>query len=170
MQVPATTSSYRSVLTVHRALAGFATSTTATEDVTFVSGAGAGEPAPSGWSCPDPASNCTVLPILQARVPLPTDWAGRLPIGSTTVNFTLGHVQGAARSAINGVSFAVSSNGGTRYRSLPVSALGGGRYRVALPNAKADAGHGITIRLTATDAAGGKLVETVQNAYLVASK
>ena len=165
--VPRSPATYRAVTTVHRTIGGFHTSTTTTEDVTFRSGAGTGPTAPAGWICPDDPP-CTVLPILAATVPLPTDGYSRLPVGRTTVTFSIGYNQHGHTAAISAVSFATTTNGGTSWHALPVTSLGHGQYRVTLANAATSAGHGVGLRIGAADSAGGKLVETVQNAYLVA--
>ena len=165
--VPRGTATYRAVTTVHRSVGGFHTSTDTTEDVTFRSGATTGATAPPGWLCPNDAP-CTVLPVLSATVPLPTDGYSRLPVGHTTVTFSVGYNQQARTAPIGGVSFATTTNGGSTWHALPVTSLGHGQYRVTLANAAASAGHGVGIRVGAVDSAGGKLVETVQNAYLVA--
>ncbi|HEU5265200.1 MAG TPA: hypothetical protein VFU35_00815, partial [Jatrophihabitans sp.] len=114
--------------------------------------------------------DCTVLPILQATVPLPTDLASRLPVGATPVTFSVGYNQHAVVSTISNVTFAITTNGGASYHALPVTSLGHGKYRVTVINAASSAGHGVGVRIGASDAAGAKkLVETVQNAYVVAS-
>ena len=158
---------YRAVTTVHRWIGGFHTSTTTTQDVTFRSSASTGPTAPPGWLCPN-SPPCRVLPILAATVPLPTDGYSRLPVGRTTVTFSLGYNQHARTATIGAVSFATTTNGGSTWHALPVTALGHAQYRVTLVNAATSAGHGVGIRIGAGDSAGGKLVETVQNAYLVA--
>jgi hypothetical protein len=159
---------YRAVVAVHRKIAGFHTSTDTTEDVTFRSSASSGPTAPPGWFCPNDAP-CTVLPILSATVPLPTDGLSRLPVGATTVIFSVGYNQHATVSTIGAVTFATTTNGGASYHARPVTSLGHGKYRVTLANSASSVGHGVGIRITASDSAGGKLVETVQNAYLVKS-
>jgi hypothetical protein len=165
VKVSSAAATYRAVVTVHRAIAGFRTSTATTEDVTFQSSATSGPTAPAGWQC----DKCTVLPVLAATVPLPTDLASRMPVGATPVTFTIGYnQQAAASSSIDQVSLATTTDGGASYHALPVTPLGHGRYRVTLVNSAGSVGHGVGIRIGASDSAGGKLIETVQDAYVVA--
>ena len=164
--VPRAAATYRAVTTVHRKIAGFRTSTDTTEDVTFRSSAASGPSGPRGWLCPEDPP-CTVLPILSATMPLPTDGQSRLPTGSTPVIFSIGYNQHAAPATIGDVTVATTTNNGATYRTLPVTPLGHGKYRVTLTNPASSLGHGIGLRIGAGDSAGGALVETVHNAYVV---
>jgi hypothetical protein len=60
----------------------------------------------------------------------------------------------------------VSVNGGHTWRPATVTAQGGGRFRIAF---LAPAGSFVTLRVHATDAAGGSVTETIQRAYGIAS-
>jgi hypothetical protein len=168
VRVPSGTATYRAVVRTYRGFVGYATSTEAVENVTFQSSATSGAPAPHRWFCASARPTCTVLPLLTATVPLPTDLEGTMPLGPSTVTFTVRHVAGAADPAISGVTFAVTVNQGRTYHDLPVTSLGGDRYQVTVTNPSVWANHGIGIRIHATDAAGGALTEAVANAYYVA--
>jgi hypothetical protein len=145
----------------------FLGSTSATVDVTFRSAADSGAQLPAGWKC-ESTGKCTVLPMLQAKIPLPTDLTGHLPVGTSVTALNVGHVPGAAPSAIRSVALQTSFDGGKTWRKARTVGSGG-RYRAVLVNPAAQAGHRATLRLVVTDAAGGKLVETVSNAYSVGS-
>src|SRR5882757_416960 len=164
--VPAGSATYRAIQSVRRDQDGFIGSPKSTMDVTFHSSATSGAPLPKGWNCGD-TTICTVLPILQARIPLPTDLSGHLPVGTSTTAINVDHVAGAAKSAIRSAKLQLSNDAGKTWRAAPTVALGGGNYRAVLTYPRSRAGHWVSLRLTATDAAGGKLVKTVTNAYSV---
>jgi hypothetical protein len=169
-RVPTGQATYRAVVRTFRGFGGFATSTGASENVRFVSSAASGAARPPRWYCAAAHPKaCTVLPLLTASVPLPTDLEGTMPLGSNTVTFTVRHLSGAADPTVKHVTFAVTGNEGRTFRSLPVTSLGANQYQVTIKNRPAWANHGVGIRVGAKDAAGGALTETVADAYFVAS-
>ena len=134
--VPPGTATYRAVTTVHRSIGGFHTSTDTTEDVTFRSGATTGPTAPPGWFCPNEPP-CTVLPILSATVPLPTDGYSRLPVGAHDGDL-LGRLQPAgAHRHDRRRQLRDHDQRRVDVHALPVTSLGHGHYRVTLANAAA---------------------------------
>jgi len=166
--VPKAASTYRVIDNVQRGASGFVGSTSSTIDVTFRSAAGAGTTPPPGWTCLSHGA-CTVLPMLQAHIPLPTDLTGHLPVGASVTAVHIDHAPGAATSTIRTAGLQLSFDGGKTWRSAPLITLGHGQFRAVLVNPRTQAGHWASLRVTATDAAGGKLVETVANAYSVSS-
>jgi hypothetical protein len=164
--VPAAASTYRIIDHVPHAVSGAIGWKSSTVDLTFRSAAGEGAKPPPDWDCDDPG-HCTVLPILQAKIPLPTDLAGQLPVGTSVTSINVGHVPGAAKSAIRSAQLQLSLNGGKTWRSAKTVATAAGKYRAVLTNPATQVGQWVSLRLTATDSVGGKLVETVINAYSV---
>jgi len=164
--VPTASATYRMIDHVLRGQDSFLGSTSSTVDVTFRSAAGSGGTLPRGWSCESPGK-CTVLPILQARIPLPTNLTGQLPVGRSVTAVNVDHVPGATHSAIRSVVLQTSFDGGKTWRKARILAPGGGKFWAVLENPRAQVGNWATLRLVVTDAAGGKLVETVSNAYSV---
>ncbi|WP_279580057.1 hypothetical protein [Fodinicola feengrottensis] len=164
--LPADSHTYRIEDTVDRAAMGFSTSTKISSVYTFSSSATSGAAVPTGWNCAASATEaCTILPLLTMNVPLPVSQAGTLPAGTSTFVVTAGHVTAAAtKSAITGLTFATSVDGGA-YVPATVTGLGNGRYRVTLRSAAT--GHPVSVRVTAQDAAGGSLSTTTENAYTV---
>lgn len=162
---PAGKATYRVIDSVDRRPGGFVESTQTTLDETFVSSATSGGSLPAKWNCSATgAGACRVLPLLQVHVPLPETLDGRLPVGRSTVPFTVEHVQGAVASAIRSAGLATSTDGRT-WTAAPVTALGSGRFAAAVTNPRA--GAAVSLRVTATDAAGGSLTQTTTDAYLV---
>ncbi len=168
LRVPAGEHTYRVIDQVDRTSGGFATSTSATVDLTFRSSAGDGAPLPAGWICGTPGSGrCSILPLLTTRVPLPTDLNGVLPFGTTHFDFTVSHIQGAHAIAVTSAAFEISTDG-VHFTSVPVTDLGGGNYRAALTEPASARGRAVSVRVHGTDAAGGSITKTVRNAYTVA--
>jgi hypothetical protein len=60
----------------------------------------------------------------------------------------------------------VSFNGGVSWQPASVTRPGGGQFRAAFAG---PAGAFVALRVTATDAAGGSITETILRAYKIAS-
>ena len=161
--VPPDSATYRLREDVDLTASGAQLATHASTDVTFQSAAGQGAPMPPGGICPL-FGTCQVLPLLAVRVPLSTDLNGVVPQGPLAINFTVGHISGATRSAITSVDFAYAVNG-RGYQSAAVTAVGSGHYRTTI---SAPAGSRVSVRVTATDASGGLIVQATTDAYRVA--
>ncbi|HEY3507369.1 MAG TPA: hypothetical protein VGN37_31815 [Actinocatenispora sp.] len=159
--VSADAHTYRIEQTVRRGALGFPTATTVNSVYTVPSSATSGAALPDGWYCPDATGAATVLPLLTVTAPLPAT----VPVGTTEFTVTVGHVAAAAPSAVTGLTAATSLDG-TTYVPARVTGLGAGRYRVALD--VPSAGHRVSLRLTATDAAGSALTRTVTDATTTA--
>lgn len=164
LAVPMDASTYRVREDVARAQDGARLATQVSTDVTFRSAAGQGPLLPGNDFC-DFGDGCRVLPLLTVRVPLPTDLSGTVARGPATIRFTVDHAPGAARPAIGTVTFQYAVGGGA-WKSVPTSALGAHRYRAVVA---APPGSRVSVRVTATDAAGGRIVSTSTDAYRVAT-
>jgi hypothetical protein len=129
---------------------------------------GADPEVPGDWVCAaDPATPCTVLPMMTVGYALPTSLTGTMASGPASFVVTVGHVQAAPATAITGLSFGVAVDG-SAFTPQQVRPLGGGRYLVTVVNPAVAAGTGMSVRLHATDAAGGSITQTVQAAYRTA--
>lgn len=87
---------------------------------------------------------------------------GSVPSGHQVINLIAGHIQPAKASAITGASAQVSYNDGQSWLNTSVTATGGGNFRIAFT---APGGVDVTLRVTATDSAGGSIRETILRAY-----
>jgi len=167
--VPTTSTTYRIVDQAIRPWAGYST-TESTTDLSFKSAAGQGGRLPKGWDCRNVDTGaCTVLPIMRVRMPLPTDLAGILPLGKSTASLTVEHIQGAPKSAITAEGVQTSVDHGTTWHQATTTRLGNGRFRVVLDNPGSAANQPLSLRITAKDAAGGRITETVLNACRIAN-
>lgn len=167
--VPSTAATYRIHDTTDRSADAVVTSTTTSTDLTFRSAATGGGALPKGWVCGiEAAIKCTVLPLLHATIPLPTSLADTLPVGAITFDFTVARIQGAAPAAVTSATLSTSTDG-TTFHPATVVALGQGVFRATIVNAPSSAGRGISLRLTASDAGGSTISQTVTAAYQVAA-
>jgi hypothetical protein len=124
---------------------------------------------PAGWTClpggaPDRA--CAVQPMMTLRygvVGLGLD--GATAPGQQVVSVVVGHLQLARAAKITGATVSVSFDGGKTWHAARVTGSGGSYAAVfsAPPGAR------VTLRTSASDAAGGSVTEIITNAYQVAS-
>ncbi len=76
-------------------------------------------------------------------------------------------MRGDVRSGAAGVE--VSFDGGTTWREASLSGHGDGRYTARWFNPRSAEGQDVTLRLSARDAEGGTLTQTVEGAYRTAN-
>jgi hypothetical protein len=125
----------------------------------------AGAEVPPSWQC-GPVSfgrHCVVQPLmtLNYRVRgMALD--GLTPPGRQAIGLTVGHIQLGGHARVTGVTARVSYDNGLIWQPATVTAEGGGRYLLGFT---APAGAGITLRVSATDSAGGSIAETILNSY-----
>jgi len=87
---------------------------------------------------------------------------GQTRPGPQVVNVTAGHIQLGGTAKITGATAQVSFNDGDSWFPAHVTALGGGRFKVTY---SAPAGVDVTLRVSASDAAGGSISETIVRGY-----
>ena len=87
---------------------------------------------------------------------------GQTRPGPQAVEVTAGHIQLGGTAKITGAAARVSFNDGGSWFPATVTAQGGGRFKVAY---SAPAGADVTLRVSATDAAGGSISETIIRGY-----
>jgi hypothetical protein len=111
--------------------------------------------------------NCTVQPMmtLDYRVQR-LSLQGTAPAGRQLIQVHAGHIQLAAAARITRASAQASCDDGKTWKSASASASGGGNFRLAFP---APAGCAVTLRVSAADAAGNSITETITRAYRIAA-
>jgi len=90
---------------------------------------------------------------------------GTAPAGPQAIDLTVGHLQLARAARVTGAAAQVSCDGGQRWQRATVTASGRGLFRIGF---RVPGGCGVTLRVSATDAAGGSVTETITRAYAVA--
>jgi subtilisin family serine protease len=101
------------------------------------------------------------IPLLVVGYDLPLDLHNH-PDGSTAV-LSAAPVAGTPSSRITGLRAWTSTDNGRTWQAAAVRSLGGGRYSAALPHAAA--GQTVSLRVSATDAAGSGIDQTIIAAY-----
>jgi hypothetical protein len=122
---------------------------------------------PAGWNCPDGTQNCAVEPMMTLRyrvVGLALDDTTRP--GQQTLKISARHLQLAQAARITETRVQVSVNGGVTWHSATVTGTNGSYRARYVVSATA---RYVTLRVTAADAAGGQISETIFRAYKIAS-
>jgi hypothetical protein len=126
---------------------------------------------PSGWYCDfNLHTKCSVLPLMFADYNLPLNLMGQLSPGAVTGGIDVSHLAGATDVVVKSLNVQVSFNGGTSWRKATATAEGNGQYAVSftVPAAASTDGFG-AIKISAADAYGGTLSQTIQHAFAVAA-
>jgi hypothetical protein len=171
VQLSSSRSLIKFVLSEGRFGAAFPLSTAATTAWSWRSAPQPGATVPRSWLCFTSTfrttRQCAVQPMMTLGYHvqgLQTD--GRTPAGPQVIRLDVGHLQLARAARVTGASTQVSYNDGQSFQPASVLSLGGGRFRISFT---APAGVNVTLRVRATDAAGGSITETILRAYGVAA-
>lgn len=154
---------YKAVLDVDRRLMEPAQSTRSRTELTFSSAKNKGKNLPKSWYCD--GSHCRVLPVVQARVALPTDLQGRLPARRSTVTVVVAAAQGSAKSPVTRAGLEIRP-AGWFWSPVRLTSIGGGRYQGVVDNRELE-GSAVDVRLSAADKAGSTFSQTTLRAYSV---
>ena len=168
---------YREVYDTNRAGNSDVSQSTATHtDVSFVYDpqADPGPVLPSDTLCGfggTVGSSCHILPVLSLSYHLATDTANTsgAPVQALVLNVSHLSYDGlGSRAAIKSAAVSVSFDGGKTWQPATVFGLAG-TYVALWQNPKSAVGTSPTIKVTATDAAGGSITQTTTNAYTIAA-
>jgi hypothetical protein len=173
--VPGTPAAYRGVLDVDQsAVPGVSQATrTHTEETVQYSPTATNTPLPSTDGC---AGQTTTTPCeILGALTLGYDFYGQDLTNTTkspvqVLGLRVGHVtyNGVGScSPIRKVTVSVSFDNGTTWQQVPVAGVGG-NYTAVWPNPSSAAGTAPSVRVTATDAAGDAVSQTITNAYTIA--
>ena len=127
---------------------------------------------PDSWYCGFSRAGkllrrCAIQPLMTLSYRVQgLSLTGSTAAGPQQVDVSVGHVQLAAATAITGATAQYSLNDGQSWQPATVAATGASQFRIAF---NAPAGVDVTLRVSATDAAGGSITETIVRAYGVAS-
>jgi hypothetical protein len=129
---------------------------------------------PGYWICSYPADPSSPPPRTCAVEPMMTllyrvhgmALDGITRPGRQVIDITARHLQLARASRISGVTVQVSADDGATWRPASVTRRRGDIFRAAFPAAR---GAYVTLRVRATDAAGGSITETITRGYQIAA-
>lgn len=160
------------VLTASRTGKRYRLSTSSTDVWTWRSRPEPKAVVPAPWLCgitPQGRAvrRCAVQQMLTLRYQVAgLSLAGAAPAGRQVLDLTAGHLQLAARSRITRAGVRVSVNGGRTWQRAAVRQAGPGRFRALFTAPRA---HEVTLQVTARDATGATITETIRGAYRTAS-
>ncbi len=127
---------------------------------------------PRSWFCGLASTGYLRRCAVQPMMTLTYQVAGLALNGTTApgpqvIGLDVGHLQLARATRVTAAAAQVSFTGGQSWRPAAVTALGGGHFRITFNGpARAD----VTLRASATDAAGGSVTETILRGYQVAPR
>jgi hypothetical protein len=173
---PTTATTYRAVYDDDlSAQAGLSQSTKTHTDLTFhyTPQTGGGSALPAADSCfgGSAGTPCQILPALTLGYQLTSDSSNTSDQRIQQMRLNVGHVSydgAGSHSRITSAKVSVSYDGGTTWKSALVVGFNG-TYQVLWPNPVSAQGTSPAIKVTATDAAGGSITQTVTNAYTIAA-
>ena len=124
---------------------------------------------PPAWWCEfDGPRRCAVQPMMTLDYHIRgLALNGTTTAGPQVIRLDAGHIQLGGRARITRVTGWVSFSGGRSWRRAVVTAIGHGHFRIAFA---ARPGAYVTLRTSATDAAGSSVTETIQRAYQIDRK
>jgi hypothetical protein len=172
--IPSGPSSYRAVLDVSLAgVPGFSQSIHTHTDLTvrYVPGAGVALPAHDTCYGQTAATPCRILPALTLGYQLATDQHNTSSAPVQALHLRIGHVSynGAGSHArVTSVAVRVSFDGGKSWQRASLAGSGG-RYTATWPNPPSARGTSPELRVSATDALGGSITQTITSAYTIAN-
>ena len=172
--VPATPSTYEAVLDLDLSGDfGITQSTASHTDVTFkFPAAGSSNTLPAGNACDEEAAggSCQILPVLSLSYGLASDGTNTSGSATQMLRLSVGHLSYdgfGSHSRITSASVSVSFDGGTTWVPAKVSGTNG-HYVATWANPASAAGTDPMLRVSAADASGDTISQTVTNAYTIA--
>ncbi len=158
------------VLTASRASSGFPLSAVSRDVWTWPSRPEPRATLTGPWFCGITGTKVNVHCAVQGMLTLRYLVAGLSLSGTTQagpqqISLTVGHLQEAKSSPISSVSAQVSFNGGRTWQQATVQREGPARFGLAFTGSPSL----VTLRVTARDAAGDTITETLPSAYRIAS-
>lgn len=178
--VPQAVSTYRAVLDVDGSgESGVSQSTLTHTDLTFryTPAPQPGSALPSDDACYPltavgvSAGPCQILPVLTLNYQLATSETDTSSAPVEHMRLTVGHLTYdgyGSHAPITSATVAVSFDGGATWQSAAVAGHDG-RYTVTWHNPASAAGTSPDLQVTATDAAGGSITQTITSAYTIAA-
>jgi len=124
---------------------------------------------PAPWICgytdTGVDKNCAIEPLMTLSYAVDTiDLTGLAPGGRQGIGITVGHLSGAPSAKIVGAGLQYSTDDGATWHNATTWGDGNGAYHSSFSVAGASTPY-VSLRVTARDAAGGAITETVTRAY-----
>ena len=165
--VPAANTKYKLVYDQTRIAPWTTQSTKSHTEWTFSSKHSGSTTVPSTWYC-GPGSvqkHCSAVTLLDPEYDLDQSLSGTVKPGAGELTLTLGHTPGAASVPVDAATVKVSFDGGKTWTATTVKALGDNAFQADWTNP--DSGN-LAIQISAKDAAGNSITQTVYDAATIA--
>lgn len=116
-----------------------------------------------------PSRDCATEPLLTLQYSIGgLNLSGMAAQGPQSVDLTVGRIQPAPGSAVSGATLQFSLDNGTTWQDAAVVGQGNGAFRATFDaTAPTVRGTEVALRVTATDADGGRIAETLLHAYRI---
>jgi len=128
-----------------------------------------GTTLPAPWQCSEQAAgdNCAVEPMMTVSYDVNNmDTTGTVPSDLTQgIDLTFGHLD--LGSAITDAALQYSTDDGASWQNGSVSPSGNGKFHASFVVNATAPGEYVTLKVTAHDAAGGAITETLTRAYVL---
>lgn len=129
-----------------------------------------GTTLPAPWTCSDsglPANDCAVEPLMNVEYGIDNIDGFGVANGEAAqgVGLTFGHIDGAATSVITGATVQYSTDDGATWHDATVTGTGAGHYHASYVIDELHSGTFVSLKVTAQDAAGGSISESITRAY-----
>ncbi|MFL6074513.1 MAG: hypothetical protein ACJ73S_14055 [Mycobacteriales bacterium] len=112
-------------------------------------------------------ADCSAVSLLTLNYALPQGLDETVPAGRQCMELTVGHTAGAPAVPVRAATAAYSLDGGATWSPATVTDQGHGRYRVTWNLPASAAGSKVSFAVTAADAAGDTVRQTVTDAVTV---
>jgi hypothetical protein len=174
--IPATPATFRAVFdTDLTAIPGFSQSTRTHTDVTvpYTPVADPGSALPAEDSCVGESAGtpCQILPALTLGYHLASDEQNTSSAPVQVLRLRVGHVlydAAGSKAVITSAAVSVSFDGGATWQPAAMAGSAG-QYTATWPNPASARGTDPEIKVTAADAIGGSITQTITSAYTIAA-
>lgn len=172
--VPSGTATYRAVLTVNMTHDASMFQSNQSRTVLTVRSAPGNESAlPAEDVCVGQTATipCRILPVLTLNYQLATNEANSSNLATQVLHLRVGHLSYdgvGSDAAITSAAVLVSFDSGKSWQQAKVTGTNG-QYTATWPNPALDGLTSPDLRVTATDAIGGSITQTISNAYTIGS-
>lgn len=145
-------------------------STSSHSEWTFGSQHSGSTTVPDNWYCGTTytQADCSAVSLLSLDYQLPQGLDGTVGTGPEDLTLTVGHSTNLPAPEVTGATVAISYDQGTTWTPVPVARTDAGTFQASWNNAQDSAGKTISLKVTATDASGATVTQTVTDAAAVA--
>jgi hypothetical protein len=143
-------------------------STTTHSEWTFRSRHSGATTVPDRWYC-DVQTDCSAVSLLTLGYGLGQALDGTIGTGPHAMTLTVGHTSGTPDVPVRRATVSISYDRGAHWTQVPVVPAGHGRFVALWTNTRAASGKYLSVKVSAADAAGATVTQTVTDAAAITS-